>query len=95
MHCHQKTHLAMVCASKVLPLPVDPNIMMFDFSSFSWWLVASRMSEPWPPDGGAAAPAPEPEVAVSSAPAGVGLELRGSELPGLKPTPRADPMPAM
>ena len=26
-------HLAMVCANKVLPLPVEPNIMMFDFSS--------------------------------------------------------------
>ena len=26
-------HLAMVCASRVFPLPVEPNIMMFDFSS--------------------------------------------------------------
>ena len=87
--------MAIVCARRVLPLPVDPNIMMLDFSSFSWWLVASRISEPCraPP----AAPGPEPELEPEPEPAfssGAG-PVRGSGLLGLKPTPRAEPIPAM
>ena len=39
-------HFAMVCASSVLPLPVDPNIIMLDLSSLRSWVVASRMSLP-------------------------------------------------
>ena len=31
-------HLAIVCANKVLPLPVEPNIMILDFSNFKSWL---------------------------------------------------------